>query len=181
MSHFAWHSRLFILYFHSFVVHLFRRGSLCLGHGGPIIRPSPMLGFSQIAWGLHKVWCLLFTDPNPAHSQRPSAVLFSFTKASLIAPACGINFFLPETSWFLSSLLLIWNQIIYCHIAQLWCQTTQAWIPDPPPTSCESRSRLRFLIYDMELLIPSHRVVVRTSEIIYGKHWKYCWHIVNSG
>lgn len=37
----------------------------------------------------------------PARAQRPSAVLLSVMKAALITPACNVNFFHPETSWFL--------------------------------------------------------------------------------
>lgn len=102
MSLCSWHSRPFLPHLPSLVVPHFRRASLHLGHGGLLIRPSPMLGLPQVVWALAQSTVPPSRPPPPAPAKSCSFTqaqgsLILLHEASLIASSCGIHFFLPET------------------------------------------------------------------------------------
>lgn len=148
------------------------RGSLHLSCGGLHIKPAPVLGFSQTVWTLHKA--LVPPLCSSCSSQRPSTVLLSIMKPSVITPACGVSFFSlrPIDSCRRCSLFGAKSSTVIWH-------SFGARIPRSESlslyllVSCEIWSSLSLLISAMGLLILFHRVVVLISEIIYGKHLKY--------
>lgn len=127
-----------------------------------LIRPSPVRGLSLVVWALRNARSLLLTHTGPVQSCSPSEGL-QWGQLVLTYPCC---LFGTKSSTAIRQSFGVrlprCESLILCSLAVRF-----GW-------AC-------FLIYELGLSLLSHRFVVRTSELIYGKHLKYLWHIVNSG